>query len=171
MMHCTRPFGAKAGLRLQAAWWLLFLCGCASVPAPSSEALFLDFLDRADAAQRELQQGRPEPYKALWSHRDDVTLAGGFGGNIEKGWERVSQRLDWAGSMFRDGQNEIQRIVVSWSGGLGYVVQTEHVKFTTPQQQPAQLRYRVTMLYRKEDGAWRIVHRHADQQNMRAPPR
>src|SRR5512144_1380273 len=42
---------------------------------------------KVDAAQRELQNGRPEAFKALWSHADDITLSGGFGGTVEKGWE------------------------------------------------------------------------------------
>jgi hypothetical protein len=39
--------------------------------------------------------GRPEPFKALWSHSDDVAIIGGFGG-YERGWQLVSARLDWA---------------------------------------------------------------------------
>ena len=47
-----------------------------------------------DAAQLELYQGRAAAFKALWSQSDDVTIAGGFGGTIEKGWKAVGPRLD-----------------------------------------------------------------------------
>jgi len=57
-------------------------------------------LTKVDMAQTELVQGHPEPFKALWSHRDDVTLIGGLGGSIETGWDRVSQRLDWVASQY-----------------------------------------------------------------------
>jgi hypothetical protein len=46
---------------------------------------FKGMLARVDAAQLELQNGRAVAYKALWSHADDITLSGGFGGTVEKG--------------------------------------------------------------------------------------
>src|SRR5688572_33491274 len=59
---------------------------------------FKEMLAKVDAAQLELQNGKPAAFKALWSRADDVTLSGGFGGTIEKGWKQVSRRLDWAGA-------------------------------------------------------------------------
>jgi len=53
-------------------------------------------LARVDAAQLELQNGRAAAFKALWSHADDVTLSGGFGGTVEKGWEAISIELGGA---------------------------------------------------------------------------
>ncbi len=46
---------------------------------------FQALLVRVDAAQVELQNGRPEAFKALWSRAGDITLCGGFGGTIEQG--------------------------------------------------------------------------------------
>jgi len=54
------------------------------------------------AAQAAFVNGNPEPFKALWSHGDDVTILGAFGG-YEQGWDLVGPRLDWASSQFRDG--------------------------------------------------------------------
>lgn len=93
---------------------------------------FQAMLTRVDAAQLELQNGRPSAFKALWSHADDVTLSGGFGGKIEKGWEQVGRRLDWAGTQFSKGSNTIERLVVNESGDLGYVVQIERIRFYAP---------------------------------------
>lgn len=49
---------------------------------------FKEMLALVDAAQMELQRGRPAAFKALWSRADDVTLFGGFGGTVEMGWGR-----------------------------------------------------------------------------------
>lgn len=68
----------------------------ARAPAVSEE--FQAMMAKVDAAQLELQNGKPAAFKGLWSHADDVTLSGGFGGAIEKGWEQVSRRLDWVGA-------------------------------------------------------------------------
>ena len=146
--------------------------GCAA-PSPGADAGdFERFLDRVDSAQRELQQGRPEAYKSQWSRGADVTLGGGFGGGFERGWEGVARRLDWAGSQFGSARNEIQRIASSTSGDLGYLVQTERIYFTSPNSSaPMERNYRVTMLFRREQGQWRIIHRHADTQTAKDAPR
>lgn len=125
-----------------------------------------------DAAQLELQNGRPAAYKAVWSHADDVTLSGGFGGTIEKGWDQVSRRLDWAGAQFAKGTNTIDRIVAQARGDLAYVVQIEHIRFYAPGQTNESVRdYRVTMVFRREADGWRIIHRQADSQMTKQPPK
>jgi ketosteroid isomerase-like protein len=143
----------------------LFLAPALSSSAPADLTAFLATLD---AAQLELQNGRPANFKALWSHRDDVTLSGGFGGPIEKGWDAVSRRLDWVGTQFSNGTNRIERIVSNEAGDLGYVVQAEHLRFRVPGQSSESTRdYRVTMICRREDGQWRLIHRQADSQNVK----
>src|SRR5436190_20093001 len=88
----------------------------------NADAEFQAMLARLDGAQLELQNGRPGAFKALWSRRDDITLSGGFGGTIEKGWEQINRRLDWVGTQFSKGTNTIERLVANASGDLGYVV-------------------------------------------------
>ena len=124
---------------------------------------FRAMLAKVDVAQLELQNGRPAAFKALWSHADDITLSGGFGGTIEKGWEQISRRLDWVGTQFSKGSNNIERLVANESGDLGYVVQVERLRFHVPgQAQESRRDYRVTMVFRRESEGWRIVHRQAD---------
>ncbi len=61
---------------------------------------FAEALAKFDAAQRDLVNGKADTTKALWSHGDDITLSGGFGGPTEKGWERIGPRLDWVAVTF-----------------------------------------------------------------------
>jgi ketosteroid isomerase-like protein len=132
---------------------------------------FHAMLTKVDAAQFELQNGRPTEFKALWSQADDVTLSGGFGGTIEKGWEQVSRRLDWVGAQFSKGTNTIERITFNANGDLGYVVQIEHIRFHVPGQAKESTRdFRVTMLFRRESEGWRIIHRQADSQMTKQAP-
>lgn len=128
-------------------------------------------LAKVDSAQLELQNGQPAAFKALWSHADDITLSGGFGGTIEKGWEQISRRLDWVGAQFSKGTNTIERIAANSSGDLAYVVQVEHLRFRVPGQAKESMRdYRVTMLFRRESAGWRIIHRQADSQMTKQAP-
>ena len=138
-------------------------------PAVSED--FQAMLARVDAAQLELQNGKPATFKALWSHADDVTLSGGFGGAIEKGWGQVSSRLDWVGAQYSKGTHAHERIVANVKGDLGYVVQMEHIRFHVPGQEKESTRdYRVTMVFRREPDGWRIVHRQADAQTTKQAP-
>lgn len=139
--------------------------------AETEEKGFLAALVAMDAAQLELQNGKPEAFKALWSHADDITLSGGFGGTIEKGWEQISRRLDWVGAQFSKGTNTIERVSAKANGNLGYVVQVEHIRYHVPGQEKESTRdYRVTMLFRREAEGWRIIHRQADAQMVKQAP-
>jgi len=137
-----------------------------------SQAGFQTFLAKVDAAQLELQNGKADAFKVIWSRADDITLSGGFGGTIEKGWENVGKRLDWVGKQFSNGTNTIERLVANANGNLGYVVQLEHLRFKVPGQEIETTRdYRVTMIFRREPAGWRIIHRQADSQMAKQAPK
>ncbi len=136
--------------------------------AKKPPADLLNFLRKMDEAQVQLQKGDAASYKRLWSDEGDVTISGGFGGTIEKGWDAVSKRLDWAATQFANGTNSIERIVVVAEGNIGYLIQVEHIKFNVRSTGMAAGRdYRVTMIFRRERGRWKIVHRHADSQTSK----
>src|SRR5215204_1161789 len=71
------------------------------------------FIAKLETAEEEFMQGRPAAFQALWSHADDVTLCGGFGG-VERGWKNVTDRLSWVSKKYDDGtrtREEISRMV------------------------------------------------------------
>ncbi|WP_408350758.1 nuclear transport factor 2 family protein [Paraburkholderia sp. RL17-337-BIB-A] len=129
---------------------------------------FLEALSRFDSAQHDLENGNADTTKAIWSHGDDVTLSGGFGGETEQGWAAIGPRLDWVGSHFSKGTSTLERLAARSSGDLGYVVQNEHIRYQVPGQSSESTRdYRVTMVFRRERGGWRLLHRHADTQMVK----
>lgn len=134
-------------------------------PASPGGGAFDVILKDVETAQVRLVNGDPAPFKALWSHADDVTLSGGLGGAIAKGWKQVSERLDWVAGQYRDGartHQEISRIV---GQDLAYVVLRETIRFKNPADGRATVQQlRVSQVFRREGGQWRIVHRHADSQ-------
>ena len=161
--------------------WFALAVGSASVTAVSvdsqsheqltgNEAAFDEILARVEAAQVELVRGRPDAFKALWSNRDDVTLTGGLGGAIEKGWGSVSRRLDWVSSQYADGSREHEEVVRFVGRDVAYVVQKEIIKFRVPGQTAhVTQELRAVMVFRLESGAWRISHRQADSQTTKQP--
>jgi len=141
----------------------------AQAPAMGTES-FDATLVRVEAAQVELVRGKPEAFKTLWSHRADVTLVGGLGGAIERGWDRVSQRLDWVSSQYTQGRREHEEVSRLVGSDVALVVQRETIRFRAPGETNETVQQlRATMVFRMEAGAWKIVHRHADSQAMKHP--
>jgi hypothetical protein len=109
------------------------------------------FVASVDTALRRTGSGEAEAYKALWSHSEDVLIFGAFGG-FAKGWAEVGPRLDWAISQMGGGEGSIERIVEYVGADVAYTVHCNR----------GNLPLRVTQVYRRENGSWRIVLRHAD---------
>jgi ketosteroid isomerase-like protein len=133
--------------------------------AGQSNSEFLAYLTSLDLAQEEFAHGRPGDFKALWSHADDVTLAGGHGGLIEVGWDKVAARLDWASSTYQEGDRSNEIISSFVGNGLAYLVRLEVIEARIGGgADRSRQELRVTMVFRRGPDGWRIVHRHADAQ-------
>jgi ketosteroid isomerase-like protein len=123
---------------------------------------FHQTLQQVRIANQHFLVGDPAPYKACWSHADDVTIFGGWGA-YEKGWEQVDPRLDWAAARFLEGQRTIELLSMAISENLAYTVWVERGETRvvgSDELRPSGLR--VTHIFRREEGAWKIIHRHAD---------
>jgi ketosteroid isomerase-like protein len=119
------------------------------------------FVSVCQAALGELVEGRPDPFKALWSHADDVVIMGAFGG-YERGWEQVSARLDWAAKGIAATGRSAENIVTTVSENLAFTVDLEHMTRQIGDR-PQQRTLRCTHAYRLEDGQWKVILRHADE--------
>ena len=125
---------------------------------------WMAFMAELEAAEKEFVKGQPAAFQALWSRADDVTLCGGFGG-VERGWQNVTARLGWVSTKYSNGtrtRTEISRMV---GADLAYLVQTEIIRSQVGSQTEVSSQgLRATMIFRREQDGWRIVHRHADLQ-------
>jgi ketosteroid isomerase-like protein len=114
-----------------------------------------------------LHNGDLGPRLALWSHSDPVTLLGAW--LSAKGWQEIEpafQRL--AASFHGSGGVEYEVLAADTSGNLGYLVAIERSIASVGEQGPTAYALRVTTVLRRENGAWKIVHRHADPLNDQA---
>ena len=120
-------------------------------------------LEEYHRAGLEITNGNPEVYKALYSRSDDVTLANPFGPPA-LGWSEVSATLDRAAKNYRDGEViGFENVSTVITPELAYTVEIESYRARvggavdiTP------VTVRVTTVYRRVDGAWKVMHRHAD---------
>ena len=125
-------------------------------------------------ATAEFIRGNPGPAQESFSHRADVTLANPLGpaspeiGPVAHGWEQVALTQEHAASRFTDGADVDFEIVEKYvSAGLACVVLIERMKAKVSGREDgppsaARVVLRVTMIFRPEDGEWKVVHRHAD---------
>ena len=127
--------------------------------APSFE----EEVHRYHLAVPEITRGNPAAVKELYSRLDDVTLANPFGG-IARGWAQVEARLDQASRQFQDGEMLGFDTITSYKAlNTAYLVETEHFKARVEgAPAPEEFALRVTSIFRREEGYWKLVHRHAD---------
>jgi ketosteroid isomerase-like protein len=104
-----------------------------------------------------------EPFKALFTRRDDATLANPFGG-IAHGWKEIPKRLDTAAANYADGEIVgIETITSDSAGDLGYTVEIERVRARVGDRGTFDsVALRTTSVLRREGNEWKLVHRHAD---------
>ncbi len=125
----------------------------------SDLAQIIEQYHRAVAA---VGQGDPEPAKKLFSRRDDVTLANPFGPAV-RGWDLVAQTIERAASQFRDGEATFERTSEFATADLAYIVEVERERLKVGGgDDMVSSSLRVTTIFRREDDAWTVVHRHAD---------
>ena len=122
-----------------------------------------ELIEQYHLASDEFLKGNPEPVNKLWSRRQDVTLANPFGPPV-RGWDEVAKVTEHAASQVRDGQLVSVEIVAKHvTSELAYVVEIERPKAKVGGSKDiTPFALRVTMIFRPEEGTWRIVHRHAD---------
>ena len=128
--------------------------------ATSDPVTFADMLSREQSAEAAMILGDPEPYKALWSRGEDVSLFGAFG-PCKKGWHQLEKTFDWVASRFRKGVVAAEYEVVHEGADLAYTVGYE-IDNVVLDGATTRQRLRVTQIYRREDGEWHLVHRHGD---------
>jgi ketosteroid isomerase-like protein len=108
-----------------------------------------------------MPSGDPEPYIDVWADLPDVTLFGAWG-PIEQGYNALVETFRWVGRRFTGGTLVPEDTVVYASGDLAYTVGFERGNVSVDGNPLQPMTIRVTHIYRRIDGAWRLVHRHAD---------
>jgi ketosteroid isomerase-like protein len=126
---------------------------------------------RLHAAMADVANGDVSAIKSLYSHSLDATSFYGWGG-YEKGWDAVSKRWDWAGAQFRGGSVRYENISTVMTPELFFVTDIE----TFEGQRVASVEgitgwsNRVTHIFRREEGEWRLLHRHGNRLEAQYEP-
>jgi len=112
------------------------------------------------AALNSMLNGNAVPLADIWSHSATVTTMHPIGGR-EVGWEQVKGSWEQVAKMASDGKAELKDQLIQVFGDVAYEIGIEHAQFKLAGQQ-VKSDHRVTNIYHRESGAWKVVHHHAD---------
>jgi ketosteroid isomerase-like protein len=130
-------------------------------PMSETEEFLASMLPRLIAADAALHNGDATARKALWSTTDPVTVFGAA--MMAAGWPEIEATFDRLATRFSDCTSfDIEVVAAGASGDLAYLVAFEHTTASIGGDPPAPYVLRVTTVFRREAGAWKVVHRHAD---------
>jgi ketosteroid isomerase-like protein len=116
---------------------------------------------RIHDAEIVLHNGDAGPRKAMWSRTEPVTL---FGAAMSgAAWAEIEPIFDRLGSLFSNCTSYRNQVVAAGtSGDLAYTVAFEHITASVNGEPPRPYTLRVTTIFRREGGEWKVVHRHGD---------
>jgi ketosteroid isomerase-like protein len=132
---------------------------------------FDSVVEQNHAAVDAFVRGDHKPLEDLYSRRDDVTLGNPFGPFV-RGFDEVAATMARAASYYRDGRLVgFDLIAKEVTPDLAFVVEVERLSSKiggSHEESPVSLR--VTSIFRNEEGAWKLLHRHADPITSTRPP-
>ena len=124
---------------------------------------FEEFMKRREAASQAYVQGDAEPLGHIVAHVHPATFFAPTGGSTQ-GTEEVASRYEKDAEAFEQGSSfDFEVLQMAASDGIAYWVGIMRGKARMrgkPEAIPMTLR--VTEVFRREDGGWKMVHRHAD---------
>ena len=112
------------------------------------------------AAVNRFVNGDAGPMMQVWSKTSEVTTMHPIGGR-EVGWDNIRPVWDQVASIASDGQVTLTDQLLSVAGDTAYEVGVERGHGTMAGEQVA-IDQRVTNIYRREEGGWKVVHHHTD---------
>jgi ketosteroid isomerase-like protein len=123
-----------------------------------------DFLawtqSRLREAETALHNGDPGPRLAIWSTREPVSVLGAARSAV--GQAEVRELFESLGDTFSDCTSHVYEIVAAEvAGDMAFTAGYERTQASI-NSEPRQYVLRVTQVYRREDGEWKVAHRHGD---------
>ncbi|MCX6285895.1 MAG: nuclear transport factor 2 family protein [Bacteroidetes bacterium] len=117
--------------------------------------------DSLYAALNAMFTGKLEPMNNLWSHTDNVTDMGPFGGRLT-GWEAVGAEFNKEAGMRLGGKIVCKELHIYAGTDMGYTVCVEEGENMSAKGKPVLVSHRATNIFHLENGKWKLVHHQTD---------
>ena len=112
------------------------------------------------AGLNSMANGDADPLADIWSHSAAVTSMHPIGGR-EVGWDAVRTAFEKVAQLASGGKVELMDQLIHVAGDVAYEVGFEHGQLMLAGQQVT-IEHRVTNIYQREAGAWKMIHHHTD---------
>jgi ketosteroid isomerase-like protein len=112
------------------------------------------------AALNRMGNGEKGVMADTWSHAPEVTAMHPIGGRTI-GWDAVRDSFDQVAGMATDANIGLKDQVIQVHGDVAYELGVEHGKLTMAGY-PVSIEHRVTNIYKREPGGWKLIHHHTD---------
>lgn len=135
---------------------------------PIGEGDLAALFERAADAHSALMAGEVARYFEMVAPAADLTLMTPMGGLARRG-EVTPEEVEGMRSFFRGGTGTAELVGAYASGDLAVLVMVERARAMIADLPEQDWSLRVTLAFRREEGRWRLVHRHADPLVARIP--
>ena len=112
------------------------------------------------AALSRMLNGDASALTDIWSHAPTVTTMHPIGGR-QVGWDQVRDSFERVAQLSTRGHVQLIDQFIQVAGDFAYELGIEQGQFWLSGQ-PASVDARATNIYRREAGAWKVVHHHGD---------
>jgi len=131
--------------------------------ARTAEEDFDTFLARREAISGDYINGKAGPLVDISTVQDPATFFPPSGDRV-KGAKKVNAANEHGAKAFGKGSTGRFEVMQSGSsGGVGYWTGIQHADVMMKgKDKPVAMQLRTTEIFRVEDGAWKLIHRHAD---------
>ena len=116
--------------------------------------------DQFYAALSRMANGNADALADIWSHGATASAMHPIGGR-EVGWDAVRTSFEGVAEIASDGKVEIKDRLIRIVGDMAYELGNEQGKFKLAGEEVT-IENRVTNIYEREAGVWKISHHHTD---------
>lgn len=156
---------------MKTSFWIIWLTFCVISCEPSSNDKPQPIMENQESlrvanaqlyeALNRMFKGEIEPINNVWSHSEEITYMGPFGG-LHSGWAQVREEFANVAALKIGGKISSESLEVRVMGDVGYTVCVEVGENLDSEGNPVPVSHRATNIFMKENGIWKLVHHHTD---------
>jgi ketosteroid isomerase-like protein len=134
----------------------------AMADSDTTQQTVADLVRRSAAANDALLRGDIAGYRAQITHADDFTLMSPFGGAPTHGFDQSPEGLAKLARFFQSGTARLEIVQSYATPDMVVLALIERQRAAVGGLPEQDWSLRVTLVFRRDQSEWRLVHRHAD---------